>query len=774
MQRLTSARYRFGSYTRGDLRGDILYGIFSFAGIEAFLSPQFSAVKDGWLQRHKERLPEDKTAVYEKELPGLMTYAAEDENYFEAAAGKVMALRRKIFASFVREAFFRDAESAGLSIDKADIDQGEQLQKWMEPGKSALLLFQDPRYYPLLLKDIKEMQKKGVKLQMAVSQTEEGIFPLREWMEKLLPDESVSFLPCEGDLSRLDECDSSLIVYYGERGLTECRNLTVPAFIRCVPESLVGRAVAGQFLKTGLCGIYVPPEFDILPRVPLRRRTIASYRQYAYLAGCYGNSCYSMSDEDLYKAYPQAFFSIYDENHMDFPKGIAWPPIQETGDWYRDYCDARDEALGRALDEIPGVSRLGGWFSLTENEQKPVPWTFQGEAKGILVHGVLIDRAVDARVVISDNEAISPRTLAEQDGEEGMGLILNYLFFLTPRLAALYNRLREGRPKEQTNLRGGHLDYMLCRRNGKRAESFPLYRKACMALRKDGTFAFFHFRLGAGSCCVNGQSAAWGKEDVDPAVPGKIAVFTPYSTAFEGEHSKFTYTKEVGSGRVNLVIVQDQLICARDGDVLLPCMGVVLSLERKNGLAFLRACGFAPRENGYYQWEDQPSLTVQLSPPEGFTSQEWDGVQWAYGGGLTLISGGKSCFQDEATAKAHLQKEGWASPLSEQTQESDIGSMVRHPRTAIGLTRQGKLFALVFSGRSCVTAGADYREMCALTRKLVPDVQELMNVDGGGSSLLGITAGNRLIEYSWPSTSPGTVAGMARPIHSLLQIKLTK
>ena len=202
MQRLTNARYRFGSYTRGDLRGDILYGIFSFAGIEAFLSPQFSAVKDGWLQRHKERLPEDKTAVYEKELPGLMTYAAEDENYFEAAAGKVMALRRKIFASFVREAFFRDAESAGLSIDKADIDQGEQLLKWMEPGKSALLLFQDPRYYPLLLKDIKEMQKKGVKLQMAVSQTEEGIFPLREWMEKLLPDESVSFLPCEGELSK--------------------------------------------------------------------------------------------------------------------------------------------------------------------------------------------------------------------------------------------------------------------------------------------------------------------------------------------------------------------------------------------------------------------------------------------------------------------------------------------------------------------------------------------------------------------------------------------
>ena len=63
-------------------------------------------------------------------------------------------------------------------------------------------------------------------------------------------------------------------------------------------------------------------------------------------------------------------------------------------------------------------------------------------------------------------------------------------------------------------------------------------------------------------------------------------------------------------------------------------------------------------------------------------------------------------------------------------------------------------------------------EMCEITRKLVPDVSDLMNVDGGGSAVLGITAEGRFFEYSWPSSSPGTLAGMARPINSIFRIRL--
>ena len=43
---------------------------------------------------------------------------------------------------------------------------------------------------------------------------------------------------------------------------------------------------------------------------------------------------------------------------------------------------------------------------------------------------------------------------------------------------------------------------------------------------------------------------------------------------------------------------------------------------------------------------------------------------------------------------------------------------------------------------------------------------------GGGSAVLGITAEGRFFEYSWPSSSPGTLAGMARPINSIFRIRL--
>ena len=781
MLNLTDGHYRYGSYTRGDFRNDILYGVISFAGMEALLAPQFAVVRDSWAERHRAFLAPSLMAAYENELTAAVRAAAKDEAFFEDIMGETLALRRRIFAADADGAFIRDAETPWEALKRADIDQTDRLEGLMAQGGSVLFLLQDGRYMNLMRSDIQRARERGLRLYAAVSGTERGPFPSQALLRRLLPDADVQPLSCEGPLCALNGDEPlardaaggrAFIVYYGERGLTDCRNLAVPAFIRCAPESLTGRAVAGQFMKTGRCDVFVPAHFDILPKVPLRKRTIASYRQYAWLSHKAGEKCYGMACDELYRRWPEAFFSVYDEENMDFPCGIAWPQTQERDGWYADFCARRDAALGNALENIPGVKRLSGWFALDTGEEKPVPWTAQGEAKGILVHGVLIEKAVEAQVVISENEAISPRRLAAEQRQEGWELILNYLFFLTPRLAALYNHLREGRPREQTALRGGHLDYMLTLQDGRREETFPLYRKACMAMLKDGSFRFFHFRLGGGACTVNGQPLRWEADCVDAQKPGKIAVYTPYASRGDEGASKFTYTKAVGEGRINLVILQDQIACVRDGDVLLPCMGAVLSLEKEWGARFLSACGLKPAGGGYYSWERAPKLTVTLDPPEGFSPEEWGSVQWAYGGGLTLIHNGENLFSDDASAAAHLDREGWASPLSSQTQESDVASMVRHPRTAIGLTWQGKLFALVFSGRSSVTAGADYREMCLLAQRLVPDVKEMMNVDGGGSSVLGMVTNGRLIEYSWPSTTPGTPAGMARPIHSLFKIQL--
>ena len=781
MLKLTNAYYRYGSYTRGDFLGDILYGVVSFAGLEALVSPQFALARDFWAERHRPFLAPGLMAAYEAALTDTVKAAASDDAFFEDIAGSVLALRRQVFGADADGMFIRDAETPWDLLRETDVDQSSRLNGLMEQSGSAVFFLQDGRYAGLMRSDLQLAREKGLRLFVAVSETEWGPFPSEAPLRRLFPDPDLTPLRCEGPLDTLQDDEAlardikegrAFMLYYGERGLTDCRSLAVPAFIRCVPESLTGKAIAGQFIKRGRCDLYVPADFDILPMVPMRKRTLASFRQYAWLSQAYGDECYSMSCEELYKKWPQAFFSVYDEESMDLPSGVSWPPTPASGDWYADFCARRDAALKNVLKSIPGIHPLGGWFSLDTHEKKPVPWSAQGEAQGILVHGALIEKAVDAQVVISESKALSPRRLAMEQGEDGIRLILNYLFFLTPRLAALYNRLRENRPQEQTVLRGGHLDYLLSHQDGQRTETFPLYRKACMAMKEDGSFAFFHFRLGGGSCAVNDQALRWEASCVDPNEPGKIAVYTPYLSRADEGASKFTYTRAVGADRVNLVIVQDQIVCAREGDVLLPCMGVVISMEKEAGRAFLRRCGFVPGPDGYYQWAAAPSLIVSLDPPEGIPRDEWRRVRWAYGGGLTLIHNGESCFTDPDAAAAHLSREGWASPLSCQTQESDIGSMVRHPRTAIGLTQQGKLFALVYSGRSSVSAGADYREMCRIARLLAPDVKELMNVDGGGSAVLGLAIGRRFIEYSWPSTTPGTVAGMVRPIHSLFQIRL--
>ena len=795
---LTDESYRYGSYCRGDLRGDILYGVISFCGMDLLMAPDGMVfAQDAWESRCRPFLPPASCREYLARLQEDLRAVATDETPFESLYETALSLRRQVFGPELDNLSLRQAQSPPPGWDRVDYAQPAFLDRWVREKRTVLLLLQDVRYVSFLRADLAMLRGRGLRVYVAVSDTARGSFPSESLLRSLFPGESFSFLHCEGPLSQAWSEDESLardaaqgdvfLLYYGEKGLTDCCRLSVPAYVRCVPESLTGKALAGAFTGRGLCGIAVPAHFDILPLVPLRRRTLASFRQFAFLCDQVeegdpaGEDIYRLSARELYSRWPEAFFSVYEERNLGFPRGIVWPqtrPVESSTQlvpsaWYADFCDRRDAALAALLDSLPGVRALGGWFALESWARGPVPWTAEGEAWGILVHGFRLDRPVSARVILSVGEPVSPRHLAEQIGPDAVCITLNYLFFLTSRLAGRYNRLRDQRPREQMRLPCGHIDYLLQQRDDHRVETFPLYRKACMALKEDGTFAFFHFRLGGGSCQVGGTILRWKAEDVDPAIPGEIAVWTPLLSASDAGADRATYIRPVGEGRVNLVLIGDRVVCAREGDVLLPPIGVVLSLQREKGLAFLRQAGFGPLDDrGYVPLDAPAQATVRLDPPSGFSPEEWARVRWAYGGGLTLIHQGVSCFDSEESSRQHLAREGWASPLSAQTQESDIAAIVRHPRTAIGLTRDGRLFALVFSGRSSFSAGATYPEMCAITKQLVPDVWELMNVDGGGSSVLGITVDGRFIEYSWPSSSPSTPAGLVRPIHSLFQVDL--
>lgn len=779
---LTDPQWRYGGYTRGSLAGDILLGQYSYADASAVMMPRMVLARDLWAEKALENgwITGEQESDYATRLQTLLSrFVTDMESPYEAIYDAVCALRREAFGPDALDRIFLEtARKESCCRLPMDIDQEETGRTLLRQSRYALFLLDDAALAPWMRRDMAFAADSGAAVRVLYG-GEGTSFAGREVLKALLgspPDVEMGpngLGDCEGDegLAAAVERGEACLFWYGDRGLSSCRCLRLPAMVKCVPRSLLSRALTGQFTETGRCAVYVPPSFDILPFVPLVRPTAASFRHFAWLYAVHGGDIYSMTVQDLYRRFPETFFSLYEEKLPGMPPGMKWRgDMPQTEDWYADFCRAREAAVGAFLDGVSGVRRVNGWFALDTLEKQPVPWSARGEAKGILVHGLVIDRIDDAGVILAEGTPVSPRALLYSEMEPpALQVFTNYLFFMTSRLIALYNRLREDRPREQLRCAGGHMDYLLRVQDGKRLETFPLYQKGCMGMTEDGQFVFFHFRLRGGQCAVNGHAARWTETDVDPAEPGDAAVYTPYLSCPDSGASRYEYLKAVGQGRVNFVIHQNELVCVREGDVLLPCVGVVLSLSKETGRAFAEACGLYPAEDGYFAWREKPRLEIRLDGPEGIPPSVWKKMKWAYGGGLTLATEGQCVFRRDGDAAQALALEGWASPLSSQTQESDIAALVRHPRTAIGQTRDGKLFMLVFSGRSPVTAGADYIEMCEIAKKLVPDLKEMINVDGGASSVLGLGVGRRFIEYSRPSSSFDSLHGMVRPVNSLFR-----
>ena len=134
---------------------------------------------------------------------------------------------------------------------------------------------------------------------------------------------------------------------------------------------------------------------------------------------------------------------------------------------------------------------------------------------------------------------------------------------------------------------------------------------------------------------------------------------------------------------MNIVILKERITCIRKGDVILPSVGVVISLTEEKAQTILQ--GRKPLGNGYYA--PDAKLTVQLDGPEEIGPAVWTTVQWAYGGGMGLIRQGQGLCDGDM--ENWFIREGWMSPLSRQTQESSLHTLVKHPRTAIGTTQKG-------------------------------------------------------------------------------------
>ena len=746
---------RSGGYTRGAVRKDVLYNSFRFREFSALISKKqlcATHVSDRLVDR---LLAEDmiSRADYDACMQALMSSLSQidllDNLSAEALYGHIHNVRKAVLGPGVLDALQEKMAKVSTPFIPDGIDQSAKKQALLEANPAVLFAITQGELFAQMAMDIQVAQQAGKTVYVLCGQSGDMLMS-EALLTRLLDMPGIHYITHTQDLPKV------CLMVYGEEGFTACRGLTVDAIVHGKAAGYHAQAVTG--LWGGLnCVVYIPKGMDITQYVPLTQKTRLTYGHLAKLWQDQGDGIYDMTAAQLYQNYPQYFLNIYDVSPSELPISPQFSPEEDT---FSQFDRQLDEGLTQYLGGFDNVTFHSAYFD--ENLQRqPICYDPSQKQPGILVQAGKVNTAAEAKIR-SCKKGVTPRQMFRQMGIPGVGLVSNFLFFLTPKLGNLYNQLRADRPLEQADAASGHLDYMLL--NGdKRIETFPLFRKTCMGIKQDGSFLFFNFRLGGGQVDISGNTYRWESACVDND-EAHIRLYTPYYSAADESADKDTYRVTVGEGRVNVVILRDTITCIRKGDVVLPSVGVVLSLTEEMAQPLLNK----PLENGYYDVSGL-KLTVHLDGPEGIRPEDWAQVQWAYGGGLTLIREGVGLCDGQHT-DAWFQTEGWTSPLSRQTQESNLHSLVKHPRTAIGCTKDGALVVLVFSGRTWRSTGADYREMISIARSLFPDIHYLMNCDGGGSAMLGMVQDGSFLQLSCPSTSGSSCAGQVRPINTVFYI----
>lgn len=808
---LVDDAWHYGSYPRKTYKYNNLYTCFSYKDFTSFwnLNTGKYTITDkrilameasGLIDQHQR-------AAYDREMQKFTERIAEyDDGPMEDIYGQAQQIRLKCVGEAalkkLQKQHLNSAETAESFYQKGlGIDQRAKKDALIRNCDAVIFAVTQTELAGLMRMDLEQALTDGKQIYILTSKQPGSDIPCRTLWKTYLGEceTQITFLEMEDDNLDLNlsgiytdsEADADHLQHlisernvclfvYGEDGLLHCKHLLLDTIVYADVSGFYTKSVTNQLADTRPCVVYIPPYLDITEQVTLLEKTRVSYWQLAQLWRDHGDEIYNCSVETLYRKYPQYFLNIY-ENGDGCPEAEPGYPIQigweNSAEKTRNYYRLRDQAIREYLGHSDNMDYISTWFD--ENmEEREIPWDCKEQQSGILVHGIRMKQAQDSHV-ISCPPGVGMRQMAAQmtaekgsetDTKNSLQIFSNFLFFMTPRLAQMYNELRKDRPQEQCEFHRDHLDFKLICKDGKRVETFPLFRKACIAMKKNGQFLFFNFRLGGGRMTVAGRELQWNRADVDAESENKpILLYTPQYSVPDEEQSPVTYQKLVGHDRLNLVIVQDKIVYIRMGEVMLSSVGVVVSLEQSRGETFIKEAGLKSLENGYYDCSNL-EFTLKLDKPEELTQEDWDEIAWAYGGGLSLILNGISVC-DDGDPEQCFRDEGWMSPLSRQTQEAEIHRMIKHPRTAIGLTKDGSLVILVYSGRILLSSGADYREMIAIARTIFPDIQSLMNVDGGGSAMLGMAVGKSFMELSYPAISLDSCAGMVRPINTALCLR---
>jgi len=146
-----------------------------------------------------------------------------------------------------------------------------------------------------------------------------------------------------------------------------------------------------------------------------------------------------------------------------------------------------------------------------------------------------------------------------------------------------------------------------------------------------------------------------------------------------------------------------------------------VEVEVPEGAALVVGHGATAEALGAVGDGDQLALRSAIVP-ETTDAGDWDGLAGGLAGGPLLVRDGRPTPQETWEA------EGFAP---------EIHSLVRHPRTAVGVTADGRLLLVTVDGRQPgVSAGMTLPELAALLLDL--GATDALSLDGGGSTAMAV------------------------------------
>ncbi|RKY38601.1 MAG: hypothetical protein DRP72_01485, partial [Candidatus Omnitrophota bacterium] len=419
---------------------------------------------------------------------------------------------------------------------------------------------------------------------------------------------------------------------------------------------------------------------------------------------------------------------------------------------------------------------------------------------------------------------ISPYEVANKK-EYKNAVIFNGLYFWTPNTKRIYNLQRKFREKEQIEEYGDYLGGFGLEKNGKFSiYSLPCYRKAYVALTKEGEIIFGIWELKKGKIKIGDYEIEINENNLNPERDNDIEIYTPlhFEKVIKGE-GKGTIVKvernkeeplspkeirnieklvppgtfynqekedklvnnleiKVDQNRYNLIVIGNRIKKIIKGDVFIPCYGFVISLtEEKFRELENRLTNYNKQIEGnkeIYIWQgEEPELIFEDVLPQELKDKK---LKWILGGVALIVSEEDKWYPKNAKELEEiLRQQGWFNPLSMKTQETPVERFWKQPRMCMGIAEKDNkdyFFAAAFDGRQPDSFGANFMEMLKTIEKKFDKVKYLLNLDSGASvSINFIDSKGNFITGNTPCGVKGqTWASRLREINSMFVVTLGK